>query len=269
MEWIGYVACAFIGISLGLIGAGGSILTVPVLVFLFGMPPMLTTSYSLFIVGVTSLMASLTKFKQGDVSVAPAIAFGTTSMMVVSLLRHFVVPLIPESLGNIGSVPMSYSLLSMVLFAILMMVSAAFMINSRRPGCATDNESVARWWMTIPYAILVGIVTGFLGAGGGFIVIPVMTLFLGMDIKKAVGTSLAVIAMNSLCGFANDLGRVAIDWPFLLLITAIAVLGSITGLRVASNIDSKRLKSGFGWFVLVLGVLIMSWEGYHLLAYTN
>lgn len=267
MELIGYIACAFIGMSLGLIGAGGSILMVPVLVFLFNMPPVLTTSYSLFVVGITSLFATIGKYRKGDVLLGSAMAFGITSMLVVIFIRHFVIPFLPKSFGTVGHAVLSYDLLSMVLFAGLMILAAFFMIQktSKTAIHHVGDSGAANLLVTVPYAFVVGIVTGFLGAGGGFIIIPVMTLLLGLDIKKAVGTSLAVIAMNSLSGFLNDLNHVEVNWKFLLLITAIALAGSMAGAQLASGINSKRLKASFGWFVLILGILIITFESYHFI----
>ncbi|WP_316817588.1 sulfite exporter TauE/SafE family protein [Pedobacter nyackensis] len=269
MELIGYLACASIGISLGLIGAGGSILMVPVLVFLFDMPPILATSYSLFVVGITSFFAATGKFRKGDVLIGSALAFGLTSMIVVVAIRHFIIPVMPKSFGHLGNAPVSYDLLCIVLFACLMILAAIVMINKGRKDDVENIPANGNLLSTIPYALLVGIVTGFLGAGGGFMLIPVMTLLLGMDIKKAVGTSLAVIALNSLSGFVNDLDHVDINWKFLLIISAIALVGSVAGARLADRINSKRLKACFGWFILILGILIITREGYNFLKIMN
>jgi len=263
MELIGYLACVSIGISLGLIGAGGSILMVPVLVFLFHMPPVLATSYSLFVVGVTSFFAATGKFRKGDVLIGSALTFGLISMIVVVAIRHFIIPVIPKTFGSLGKAPISYDLLCIVLFACLMILAAIVMINKNGKAQAENIPCSDGLLRSIPYALLVGTVTGFLGAGGGFMLIPVMTLLLGMDIKKAVGTSLAVVALNSLSGFANDLDHVDINWKFLLIISAIALLGSIVGAQLADRINSKRLKACFGWFVLILGILIITREGYN------
>lgn len=265
MELIGYLACASIGISLGLIGAGGSILMVPVLVFLFHMPPVLATSYSLFVVGVTSFFAATGKFRKGDVLIGSALTFGLTSMLVVIGIRHFIVPVIPESFGSIGNAPVSYDLLCIFFFACLMIVAAIFMISKSREVHVESIPCSGGLLKSIPYALLVGTVTGFLGAGGGFMLIPVMTLLLGLDIKKAVGTSLAVVALNSLSGFANDLDHVDLDWKFLLIISAIALLGSVAGAKLADRVNSKRLKACFGWFVLILAMLIITRESYNFL----
>lgn len=262
MELFGYLACALIGISLGLIGAGGSILMLPVLVFLFRMPPVLATSYSLFVVGITSFFAATGKFRKGDVLIGSALTFGLTSMIAVVVIRQFIIPSIPKSFGHLGNAPISYDLLSIVLFAFLMILAAIVMINKAGKSGDGIAEDKGNLMLSIPYALLIGTVTGFLGAGGGFILIPVMTLLLKMDIKKAVGTSLAVVALNSLSGFLNDLNHVDIDWRFLIVISTMALLGSLAGARIADQVNSKRLKACFGWFILVLGILIITREGY-------
>ena len=265
MELIGYFSCALIGISLGLIGAGGSILMVPVLVFLFNMPPILATSYSLFVVGITSFYAATGKFRKGDVLIGSALAFGLISMVLVIAIRHFIIPVMPKSFGSVGNALVSYDLLSIVLFACLMVFAAIVVLKKKEKEGTADIAGPGSLLNSIPYAVLVGTVTGFLGAGGGFMLIPVMTLLLGMDIKKAVGTSLAVVALNSLSGFANDLSHVHINWKFLLIISSIALLGSIAGAQVADRINSTRLKACFGWFVLMLGTVIITHEVYGFL----
>ncbi|MES2827946.1 MAG: sulfite exporter TauE/SafE family protein [Bacteroidota bacterium] len=267
MEVIGYIACALIGISLGVIGAGGSILTVPVLVFVFHVPPVMATSYSLFVVGVTSLFSAAGKFRKGDVLLGPAITFGLTSMAIVLLIRHYIIPHMPKYLGTLGNASFSYDLLCMLLFSGLMIVAAFFMINKNGRDCDTHGGGSRDLLKVIPYALMVGVVTGFLGAGGGFLIIPVMTLLLGIDMKKAVGTSLAVVALNSLSGFANDVNHITIDWEFLLIITLIALIGSISGAFIAGRINAKKLKGYFGWFVLGLGVIIFTAECYTFLKF--
>ncbi|MHA4896098.1 sulfite exporter TauE/SafE family protein [Pedobacter sp. PWIIR3] len=265
MVIVGFVACALIGISLGLIGAGGSILMVPVLVFLFHMPPLIASSYSLFVVGATSMFSAAGKFHKGDVLLGSALAFGITSMAAVLTVRHFIIPLIPRHLGMIGHADVSYDLLSMLLFGLLMIVAAVCMVNKTSDSQIVAEGQSGKMIKMVSYALLVGCVTGFLGAGGGFLIIPVMTLLLGIDMKKAVGTSLAVVALNSLSGFANDLSRIDINWSFLSMITLIALGGSISGGLISSRINVARLKACFAWFVLSLGITIITAECYGFL----
>jgi len=248
MEILGFLACALIGISLGLIGAGGSILTMPVLVYLFNVPPILATSYSLFVVGTTSLLAAAEKSRRSEVLMAPALTFGLISMVVVMAVRHYLIPALPKS---------NYNAISLILFGGLMIAVAYSMIRRSEVTAKTSSES---FFALLLYAVLIGLVTGLLGAGGGFLLIPVLTQLLGLDMKKAAGTSLAVIALNALAGFALDLAHVPIHWSLLLSITFIAVTGSLVGSALCRKIRSQKLQVGFGWFVLVLGVVILCAE---------
>lgn len=251
----GYIASILIGFSLGLIGGGGSILTVPVLVYLFAVNPTVATSYSLFIVGSTSLIGALRKYAIGQVSVKTALLFGTTSVVTVLLTRKYIVTSIPEHLGMVGSLPLTKSMLTMVLFAILMLLASFSMIRGRKD--AQEKEKPIDIMPMLAYGVGIGVVTGLLGAGGGFLLIPALVYFVGMDMKMAVGTSLAIIAINSLIGFLGDIGNIPIDWPFLLTITGIATVGIFAGIIISKKMHSNRLKKGFGWFVLLMGISIL------------
>lgn len=258
MEYLGYLASVLIGIALGLIGGGGSILTVPVLVYLFGVSPLLSTSYSLFIVGSTSLVGSVNNLKQGFVNIKIALLFGLSSITTVFLTRKFIVPLIPKEVARVGDFIITENILMMVLFAILMVVAAIAMI---RNGKEIDPKTQVRTRLNIVklliYGASIGIVTGFLGAGGGFLLIPTLVILMGLPMKEAVGTSLLIIALNSLFGFTGDLGHFKIDWFFLLTITAIALVGLLIGSVIARKIEGVKLKKGFGFFVLIMGVYII------------
>ena len=258
MELAGYIASIFIGLSLGLIGGGGSILTVPVLVYLFSVNPTIATSYSLFIVGSTSLIGAIRKYAIGQVSLKTAQLFGITSVITVLLTRRYIIPAIPEHLGMVGSIALTKSMLTMVLFAILMLLASVSMIRGRKD--AEEKEKPIDVVPLLLYGVGIGLVTGFLGAGGGFLLIPALVYFVGLDMKKAVGTSLAIIAFNSLIGFAGDIGTVKMDWPLLLTITGIATAGIFTGIIMGKKIPGRNLKKGFGWFVLAMGIYIMAKE---------
>ena len=258
MEYIGYFASILIGVALGLIGGGGSILTVPVLVYLFGVSPLLSTSYSLFIVGSTSLVGAVNNYKQGFVNVKIALLFGLTSITTVFLTRKFIIPNIPQEVAKIGSFIITESMLMMILFATLMVIAATAMIKNRK---SIDEKNPVNTKLNIikllVYGIAIGITTGFLGAGGGFLLIPTLVILLGLPMKEAVGTSLLIIALNSLFGFSADLGHFEIDWYFLLSITAIALVGLVIGSQIGKKIESIKLKKGFGYFVLIMGIFII------------
>jgi len=258
MEVIGYLLSAVVGISLGLIGGGGSILMVPILVYLFMLNPVMATSYSLFVVGTTSLIGAFNNYVKGLVSIKTALLFGITSITTVFITRKFIMPVIPDILFSIGSFEVKQSMAIMVLFAMLMLMASTAMIKRRKEIVNTDTmDSGTNTFKLLLYGVLVGLATGFLGAGGGFLIIPALVLILKMPMKKAVGTSLLIIALNSLIGFTGDIGHIDIDWKFLGIITAIAVAGIFIGGAMAKKIAGEKLKKGFGWFVLIMGVYII------------
>lgn len=259
MEIIGYLASILIGISLGLIGGGGSILTVPVLVYLFHVEPVLATAYSLFIVGSSSLIGAWPKYKQGFVNLKTAIIFGIPSIASVYATRKFLVPAIPSELGEIGGIVLTKSLLMMMLFAILMVAASFSMIRSNKN---IDELSTGEQKFNYPVILLegalVGVLTGLVGAGGGFLIIPALVMLSKLPMKQAVGTSLVIIAAKSLIGFTGDLGNRTMDWTLLLSVTALAIAGIFIGDKLSKKIDGNKLKTGFGWFVLVMGIYIIA-----------
>ena len=262
MEIIGYITAVLIGVSLGLIGGGGSILTVPLLVYLFSIPPVMAVSYSLFIVGVTSLLGAFNNFRKGQASLNLALPLGIVSPATVFFVRRDVVPHIPEQLWTIGRLEITKSVLTMILFAVLMLAAAVSMLKkSAAPSVKSTNvRSMKDYFQLALFGLGIGCVTGFLGAGGGFLIIPALVLLLNIPMKEAVGTSLFIIAINSLVGFTGDLGHYDNDWTFLLCITVIASVGIVIGTQLAKKIPSEKLKKGFGWFVLVMGVYIIAQE---------
>ncbi len=260
MEIIGYIAAVFIGISLGLIGGGGSILTVPVLVYLFGIDAVLATSYSLFIVGTTSLIGAIRLHRNRQVRIRTALIFGVTSVLTVFLTRRFLIPAIPEVLFSLDGYRVTKSMATLVVFAILMLLAAVSMIRRKELKNSLIKEDTASDGLSLTlilYGLGIGLVTGLLGAGGGFLLIPALVLLLGLPMKEAVGTSLLIIAMNSLIGFTGDLGQFDIDWILLFSIIAISVVGLLIGTWLGKRISGGKLRKGFGWFVLIMGAYIL------------
>ncbi len=258
MHLLGYIASLLIGLSLGLIGGGGSILTMPVMVYLFGVSPVAAASYSLFVVGSTSLVGAARQYKKGLVNVRMALLFAAASVVTVFLIRRWLVPAIPENIATIHGFVITENWLTMVLFAILMLISSVFMMRNKGsqqlPATAGKKISIVK---IIFYGMGIGLVTGLLGAGGGFLLIPALVLLLHLPMKEAVGTSLLVIALNSLIGFTGDLHNKGIDWPLLLMVTALAMAGILLGSYLNQKIPAGKLKKAFGWFVLAMGVYIL------------
>lgn len=255
---IGFAASILIGLSLGLVGGGGSILTVPVLVYLLGVEPVLATAYSLFIVGLTSAVGVFPKYKQGLVDVRTALIFGAPSIAAVFLTRRWLVPAIPTNIGHVGDWVLTKNVLLMSLFAVLMVAASVSMIrDTKKDNGETDSSLSFNYPLIVLEGAVVGILTGLVGAGGGFLIIPALVVLTKLPMKKAVGTSLLIIAAKSLIGFTGDLSAQTMDWPLLLAVTLMAVLGIFLGNTLSKKIDGGKLKKGFGWFVLVMGLYIL------------
>jgi len=260
MELLGYFLAALVGLSLGLIGGGGSILTVPILVYIMGIEPVLATSYSLFIVGSTSLIGAISNYRKGFVSLKTAMLFGLSSVTTVYLVRKLIMPRIPTILYRSDDFTLLQSTATMLLFALLMILAAIAMIRNKRKEISISSAKTVpagQYAGLILYGIGIGLVTGFLGAGGGFLLIPALVLIVKLPMKTAVGTSLLIIAINSLIGFTGDLGHFPINWRFLLTITGIAVAGILAGGLLSKKMHGHQLKKAFGWFVLAMGVYIL------------
>ncbi|HTN45811.1 MAG TPA: sulfite exporter TauE/SafE family protein [Flavipsychrobacter sp.] len=258
MNIAGYTASVLIGISLGLIGGGGSILTVPVLVYLFSIDAVLATVYSLFIVGTTSAIGTLSYFRKGLVSLKTAMVFGIPSIAAVFFTRTYIVPAIPQNILSIGTFTVTKGALFMLLFAVLMIFASYSMIRKRNEVLPDTNaQKPFNYPLIFAQGVFTGIITGLIGAGGGFLIIPALVNLLKMPMKTAVGTSLLIIAINSLTGFAFSLAQASIQWTFLISVALIAISGILIGSYLSTKIDGKKLKPAFGWFVLVMGIYIL------------
>jgi len=261
MEILGYLLSVIIGVSLGLIGGGGSILTVPVLVYVMGVSPVLSTAYSLFIVGLTALVGSFDYGKKGLLDYKTALIFGIPSILTVYATRKFVVPVIPDPVFHLGATVVSKNLFIMLLFAVLMVAASISMIRDKRNGSDdVIREKHYNYPLIFAEGVVVGLLTGLVGAGGGFLIIPALVLLANLPMKEAVGTSLLIIAAKSLLGFLGDIGHQAIEWKFLLLFSLFAVAGIFVGTALSRRISGAKLKPAFGWFVLVMGIYIIAKE---------
>ena len=259
---LGYLAAICVGLILGMLGAGGAILSVPILVYLFGVNPVSATGYSLFIVGSTTLIGSLSYIRKGLVNFKTSLVFAVPSLISMFVTRKYIIPAVPDDLFTLGGLTMTKDLGVMILFAVFMVGSSYSMI---RGGVKEehDKEKVHLKDLVLigVYGFAIGFVTGLVGAGGGFLIVPALVLFAKMPVKSAIGTSLLIITINSLSGFAGDLlGNYDIDWTLLLTFLAFAIAGILTGSYLTKFISAKRLKMSFGWFVLVMGVYILGRE---------
>jgi uncharacterized protein len=261
MEVIGYLASIVMGLTLGLIGGGGSILTVPILVYLFDVDPVLSTAYSLFVVGLTSAVGSVSHFKSGNVHIKTAIIFGLPSIAAVYSVRKFIMPIIPDPVFTLGTVEVTKSLAVLVLFAVLMLLASITMIRKPKQQNEESGEIKYNYPLIFIEGIVVGGITGLVGAGGGFLIIPALVLLAGLPMKQAVGTSLVIIALKSLIGFTGDLGgELVIDYQFMIIFSMFAMVGIIIGSYLTRFIPNEKLKPVFGWFVLVMGIYILMKE---------
>lgn len=256
MEWIGYLASVLIGISLGLIGSGGSILTVPVLVYLFHIDPLLATTYSLCIVGVSSITGVISRLRQRLLDLKIILIFGGPSIMGVFISRKFILQAIPTQFSILPHTLISKSSFIMLFFATLMMASALSMILGKNNKEVEGQKAEYGFKLAI-FGLMEGLVTGIVGAGGGFLIIPALVLLGKLPMKKAIASSLFIITIKSLVGFGGDLVHVTVDWKFLSILIALATSGIITGNYLNKTMDGAKLKKGFGWFVLVMSLVIL------------
>jgi hypothetical protein len=263
MEVAGYIIAVLIGLSLGLVGGGGSIITVPVLVYLLKVDPILATMYSLFVVGCCSLVGSVKAFKRQLVDVPVVFVFGSASMLSVFIARHHLVPLLPDYFFTIGPLVVTKAVFLMLLFGLLMLLTSLSMIRSGARTELTVVPAQDQPRKMLPLFLQgagVGIVTGLLGAGGGFLIIPALVLFGKLPMKTAVGSSLTIMTFSSLFGFFSTMAQYTINWTQLLSFTAIAIGGIFIGTALSDRIPGSSLKKGFGWFVLAIAIIVLSRE---------
>ncbi|WP_413578058.1 sulfite exporter TauE/SafE family protein [Bdellovibrio sp. HCB290] len=243
-----------IGLSLGFLGGGGSILAVPLLVYFFEVPPGGATLYSLFIVGLTSLVGFAKSVRAQQVNFAALVVFAIPSMAGVLVVRRLILPEMPLTV-DLGLVSLSKDSLIMAAFATVMVLASVAMIRPARKASLDQRDSM---WVSAGKAFGVGAVTGFVGAGGGFLIVPALVVMSRLPMKTAVGTSLGVIALNSFFGFFSDaLSGADVDVIFVLKISALAVVGILFGLHWGRNVSDAKLKPLFGAFVLLVGSLIL------------
>ncbi len=256
------ISCALlIGFTIGLLGGGGSILAVPVFVYLLHIDPHTATSYSLFVVGVSSVLATLQNINKGLIQYKIGLIFAVPVFVVIFSVRKFLLPIIPEIIyqGEFFSISQATAL--MLLFAVVMLTASFSMIFGKREEDEAESEEqeehTKNYFLIVAQGMLVGLITGLVGAGGGFLIIPALVILARLPMKNAIATSLVIISFNSLIGFTGDIGTVKIDWSFLALFSLISLAGVIIGLFVNSKTANDQLRKIFGFFVLVMGILIL------------
>jgi len=262
LEILGYFSALIIGISLGLIGGGGSILAVPVLAYLFSVNEKVATAYSLFIVGASALVGGLKQHLNRYVDWRTAVVFGLPAIVGVSVVRRFLVPALPEVLFNIDDFEFTRRMGMFGLFAILMIPAAFSMLKTRKEKKQKGDGIVKyNYPLIIGEGLLVGGITGMIGAGGGFLIIPALVILANVEMKVAVGTSLIIIAFKSLLGFfLGDALTMEIDWIFLTVFTLISFVGIFIGSYLSNFIDGNKLKKGFGYFIFIMAIFIFYME---------
>jgi uncharacterized protein len=258
MELIGYVASVFVGVILGLLGGGGSILSIPILVYLFNVEPVLASAYSLFIVGTTSLVGAIPKYREHLVNIRTGFLFGIPSIITIFSTRKWIVPAIPDVVASFGSFDLTKRALLLGLFGLLMILASVSLIRTGREVKNDSNDFHVG--LIIVEGVIIGFLTGLVGAGGGFLIIPALVLLTGLPFKTAVGTSLFIIAINSLIGFLGDVTNYDMNWRFLLSITTLAVGGIFVGNAFQRKIAARKLRKAFGWLILAMGIYILSRE---------
>ena len=252
----GLVGALVIGTVLGLTGGGGSILTVPVLVYLLSVNPVTATAYSLFIVGSTALVGAIRNAQKGMIEYKVGIVFAIPAFISVFLTRKVIVPSIPEVIFTLDSFILTKDMVVMIFFAVIMLAASISMIRERKE-VVLKKDVQFNYPLIIIEGLVVGVLTGLVGAGGGFLIIPVLVLFANLPMKKAVATSLMIIAIKSLIGFLGDIGNIEIAWGFLLTFAGLSMIGIVLGIYLNNFIDGKKLKKGFGWFVLAMAIYIL------------
>lgn len=254
-QLLGYIGALIVGLVLGLIGGGGSILTVPLLVYLLGYNPIIATAYSLFVVGTTSMVGTFQKHKKGLVDFRLGLAFSFPSFLAVYFSRRYLVPNIPDTLFSINTFSLTKEMGIMIFFAIIMVLASYSMIKSKKAKDSLQKKQA--YYKTFTQGIIIGVITGIIGAGGGFLYVPALVIWANIPMKKAVGTSLIIVTINSLIGFIGDVQTLEIDWFFLLSFTLTSIIGIILGVCLSKFISSKRLKKSFGFFTLVMAIYII------------
>ncbi|MDA9849252.1 sulfite exporter TauE/SafE family protein [Flavobacteriaceae bacterium] len=260
---LGYVGALCVGITLGLIGSGGSILSLPIFVYLFGLNPVIASAYSLFTVGLTSLIGSIKNIKLKLIDINTVVYFSFSAAISVYLTRKYLIDLIPDEIATIGSLIITKEKFLMLFFSILIYFAGIAMIKKRINKSQNQRrKSKYDKGLILLEGTFVGFITGLVGAGGGFIIIPVLVLFSKLNMKNAIATSLVIISIKSLIGFIGDIENHVIDWVFLLKFSLISIIGIYLGQAIGLKIDGSKLKKSFGYFIIIVASCVIILEIY-------
>jgi uncharacterized protein len=256
---LGFVLAVVMGLILGLIGSGGSMLTVPILVYLFGFKPSIATGYALLVVGSTAAVGVCSYWRQGLIRMRDTFVFVLPSTVMILITRRFILPAIPEVMLQIGGIELTRAAFIMTLFACLMLFAGSVMLTPVRMDKKVRSRASWVYFVCLMLgSALVGLLAGLVGAGGGFLMIPVLVTWFRLSVKEAIGTSLAVIMVNSLVGFQGDvLTGIPINWEILGPFLGLAILGMLLGIYLNQRVDGQKLKTMFGCFMLLLGSIIL------------
>ena len=255
IDFLGFLGAFLIGIVLGLVGGGGSILTVPLLVYFLGYNPVVATAYSLFVVGSSSLIGVYKKHQKKLVDFKTGLAFSFPSFLAVYVMRRYVVPNIPDIIYSYNKFVLTKEIAIMVFFALVMLAASISMIKTKKNLPTVFIKQP--YYKTFIQGLVIGGITGLIGAGGGFLYVPALVLWAGLSMKNAVGTSLVIVSINSIIGFLGDLHSLNTNWVFLLTFSFLTILGVLLGDYLLKYISNKKLKKGFGWFIVIMAVYII------------
>ena len=255
-ELLGYFGALIIGLVVGLFGGGGSILAVPIFVYLFHLNPILATSYSLFVVGFSAAAGTIINIKKKLIDYRIAIIFSFPALFSVFVVRRYLISSLPEVILDTGSIYITTKMALMLLFSIVILLSSFSMLKKNKAVIAQKLNNTNYSLLLITGSV-VGVLTGLVGAGGGFIIVPALVFFAGLKIKQAVATSLVIITCNALFGFLSDITQVNIDWFFLTSLTLISVLGIVLGSYLSNFINDMSLKKNFARFILLIALMII------------
>ncbi len=260
LEILGFFCALLVGVSMGLLGGGGSILAVPIFAYLFKLDSVTSTAYSLFVVGIIALFSGVQKSYQKLVNWPLAINMGLPAIFGVWCMRKIFLPALPEELIDIQGFVLTKRMAMFGFFAILMALSAISMLHDTRNN-VKSNRTQPNAAVLAMQGLMLGFITGFVGAGGGFLIIPALILMAGLEVKTAIGTSLVIIALNSLIGFLlGDALEIEVDWGFLLSFASVAFVGMYIGNLISKRLNSAQLKVGFAYFIIFMSLLIFYLE---------